>query len=139
MTRRESRELAFQLLFERSFSEDDVGTILERAEEAREVKASAFARALAEGAQAHMDESDAAITGASKRWNAARISRVATAILRLAVYEMRYVPETPVSIAINEAVELAKTYGGSDEAAFVNGVLGGIAREAAQQPAPADR
>lgn len=138
MTRRESRELAFQLLFERSFTEDSVGEIIEKAEEAREIKASAFTRTLAEGAQAHFEESDALIARCSQRWNAGRISRVAMAVLRLAVYEMRHVSETPVNIAINEAVELAKTYGGSDEAAFVNGVLGGITRAAEAPEAPAE-
>jgi len=49
-------------------------------------------------------------------------------VMRLAIYEMLYDDDTPVSIAINEAVELAKKYGGDEDSSFVNGVLGGISR-----------
>ncbi|MBR4768767.1 MAG: transcription antitermination factor NusB [Lachnospiraceae bacterium] len=66
---------------------------------------------------------DEALNGAAKGWTTARMSRIDLAILRLAVFEIRYDPETPTKVAINEAVELAKTYGGSDSPKFVNGVL----------------
>ena len=49
--------------------------------------------------------------------------------MRLAVYEIQYEPDIPISVSINEAVELAKKYGGEEEAAFINGVLGGVARQ----------
>ena len=65
------------------------------------------------------------------KWSKERISRVALAIMRLAVYEMLYVDDIPVSVSINEAVELAKKYGGDEDSSFVNGVLGGISRETA--------
>lgn len=56
------------------------------------------------------------------------MSRVALSVMRLAVYEMMFLSDIPVSVSINEAVELAKTYGGDEDASFINGVLGGIAR-----------
>lgn len=62
---------------------------------------------------------------------------MALSIMRLAVYEMLFVEDIPVSVSINEAVELAKKYGGDEDASFINGVLGGIAREDAPQELPA--
>ena len=128
MTRRESRELAFILLFEKSFTEESVEEILHNAEEAREVTDDAFALALAKGAVEHVEEIDSLITECSHKWSKTRLSRVALSIMRLAVYEMLWQEEIPVSVSINEAVELAKIYGGEADASFVNGVLGGISR-----------
>ncbi|MCI8554462.1 MAG: transcription antitermination factor NusB [Clostridiales bacterium] len=128
MTRHESRELAFALLFEKSFSGAPVRELLLNAGEARDVESDAFALSLAEGAEGHLEEMDALIAAFSHKWSKNRINRVALSIMRLAVYEMERCQDIPNSVAINEAVELAKTYGGDDDPAFVNGVLGGIAR-----------
>lgn len=128
MTRRESRELAFILLFEKSFTDESVSEILERAREARQVESDAFAERLANGTADRLDELDAAIEPGMHNWSKVRLTRVALTVLRLAVYEMRFEDDTPVSVAINEAVELAKKFGGAEDASFVNGVLGGIAR-----------
>ncbi len=128
MTRRESRELAFVLLFEKSFTEGSVADILENAAEARDLAGDSFALTLAEGAVEHLEEIDALISEYSHKWSKARLSRVALSIMRLAVFEMLWVEEVPVSVSINEAVELAKVYGSEADASFVNGVLGGISR-----------
>lgn len=128
MTRREARELAFVLLFERSFSGETIAEILENAGEARDITGDAFAVSLAEGAVAHENEIDELISAFAHNWSRDRLSRVTLAILRLAIYEMQWVEDIPVSVSINEAVELAKQYGGETDAAFINGVLGGIAR-----------
>lgn len=128
MTRREARELAFVLLFEQSFSGETIAEILENAGEARNITGDAFTVSLAEGAAAHMAEIDTLISAFAHNWSRDRLSRVALAILRLAIYEMQWVEDIPVSVSINEAVELAKRYGGEADAAFINGVLGGIAR-----------
>lgn len=129
MTRHEARELAFVLLFEKTFTDEPMTEILTNAGEARDVEADAFALSLAEGADSHVGEIDAKITAFSHKWSKERISRVALAIMRLAVFEMLYMEDIPVSVSINEAVELAKKYGGDEDSVFVNGVLGGIARE----------
>ena len=63
-----------------------------------------------------------------KGWKISRMSRMTVAVLRLALYEMRYVDDVPVGAAINEAVELAKVYDTDEAAAFINGVLGAAAR-----------
>ena len=129
MTRHEARELAFILLFEMIFTGEPVETILEQAEEARSVSPEPFALRLAAGAQAHLPEIDDIIARHSLKWSKQQTSRVALSLMRLAVYEMRFEEDIPVSVSINEAVELAKKYGGDEEAAFINGVLGGVARQ----------
>ena len=129
MSRRKSREQAFALLFEKSFNDQSVMDLAEAAQDAREFIIEPFALELAQGAEEKLSELDALIEANSHKWSHNRISRVALAVLRLAVYEMQYDDDTPVSVAINEAVELAKKYGGDEDSSFVNGVLGGISRE----------
>ena len=77
----------------------------------------------------HLEEIDAQLNSASRGWKTKRMSRVDLAALRLAVYEMEYDADVPTGVAINEAVELAKRFGGDASGSFVNGVLGKIASE----------
>ena len=129
MTRRESREQAFALLFEKLFNDAPVAELAASAMEARDTATTGFALQIAEGAEANLEAIDDMIAAHSHNWSANRISRVARSVMHLAVYEMLYDDDIPVSVAINEAVELAKKYGGDDDASFINGVLGSIARE----------
>ncbi len=129
MARRKSRELAFILLFERCFDETDMQDIIDRAVEARDIEMDEFALRLAKGADEYRVQSDALIDEYSHRWSRDRLSKVTLSILRLALYEMLYVEESPVSVAINEAIELAKTYGDEEEAPFINGILGAVSRK----------
>ena len=76
-----------------------------------------------------MDELNDAIERNAKGWKLSRLSRMTKAVLRLAIYEMRYVDDVPVGVAINEAVALDKVYDTDEAASFINGVLGSIARE----------
>lgn len=131
MSRRKSREQAFALLFEKSFNDLPIMDLAEGAQDAREFIIEPFALELAQGAEEVLPQVDALINEHSHKWSHNRISRVALAVLRLAVYEMKYYDETPDSVAINEAVELAKRYGGEEDSSFVNGVLGGIFRQQA--------
>lgn len=128
MNRREMRELAFVLLFEQTFTDVSLDEMLEADGEARDVVAGTFARELAEGVLAQQETLDGQIRDHSTNWSPNRLSRVTRTLLRIAIYEMLFREDVPVSVAINEAVELAKKYGGDDDPAFVNGVLGGIAR-----------
>lgn len=139
MTRREARELAFILLFESTFTDEYVRDILDQAVEARDVEEDAFALALAQGTQEHQRELDDMISRFSLKWSKNRLSRVALSLLRLASYEMLYVEDIPVSVSINEAVELAKKYGGDEDPSFINGVLGGLARSELVAEAEADK
>ncbi|MCL2528447.1 MAG: transcription antitermination factor NusB [Defluviitaleaceae bacterium] len=72
---------------------------------------------------------DGVIENFLKGWEISRLNSVDIALLRLAIYEMLCEPDVPFGVAVNEAVELAKTYGNDDSPAFINGVLGNVARE----------
>lgn len=128
MTRRESRETAFALLFENTFTDEGMETVIENAVEGETLSPDTFAVSLAVGAANAQEELDNRIEGASHKWSVSRISRVALSVMRLSLYEILYLEDIPTSVSINEAVELAKKYGGDEDAAFVNGVLGGIVK-----------
>lgn len=131
MSRTKNREQAFALLFEKSFNDRPVEELAAGAMDARNEQVEPFALELAVGTESHTQEIDACIAAHLHNWSMNRISRVALAVLRLAVYEMLYREDIPVSVSINEAVELAKRYGGQEDASFINGVLGSVAREPA--------
>ena len=130
VTRREAREQAFVLIFEQSFREEPMDEILADAVEARCLEPDDFAIAVAKGVEAHRDELDQTIGQYSRKWEKNRISRVALSLLRLATYEIRFSDNIPIGVAINEAVELSKKYAGEEDASFINGILGSIARQA---------
>lgn len=130
MTRRESREQAFILIFEKIFNPDATfDEIAASAELSGSHKPDEFAMNLARKAYDSIDETDAIIAKNARGWRPERLSRMALAILRLAICEMRYYDDIPTSVSINEAVELAKNYGAEEDASFINGLLGTFARE----------
>ncbi|WP_029895487.1 transcription antitermination factor NusB [Desulfohalovibrio reitneri] len=91
-------------------------------------RARQFAAQLVEGVWSRMDELDEVITRFSTHWKVNRIGRIELTVLRLALYEMLYVPDMPLKVAINEGVELAKSYGDEASSTFVNGILDAAAR-----------
>ena len=129
MTRHESRQEAFCLLFERIFTDATLEEVMENAVEGRDATLSAYAVELATTADTHQEELDAIIEPKLKKWKLNRISKVSLAALRLAVSELHYEEDIPVSVVINEAVELTKRFSGEEDASFVNGVLANIAKE----------
>ena len=129
MTRHESRQEAFCLLFEKTFTDQPIDDIIEGATETRDLQVSEFTLTLAKGTEEHLAELYALIESKLKNWKLSRISKVSLAILRMAAFELQYVADVPMSVTINEAVELAKQYASEDDYAFVNGVLGAIAKE----------
>ena len=133
MGRREMREHIFKLLFLGEFNETaempeqiqlyfDGLSDLQPTEQAYMENKYALVRE-------HLEEIDALLNEKSAGWKTKRMSKVDLNILRLAVYEMKYDEDVPVKVAINEAVEISKSFGGDDSASFVNGILGKIARE----------
>lgn len=129
MTRREAREQAFTLIFEKEFHPElTPEELLADVAEERGVKKEGYTKDLFFGVEEKKTELDEWISGHSTAWKVNRISKVALSTLRLCVYEMRFVDTVSYAVAINEAVELAKKYEGKEGAAFVNGVLGGIAK-----------
>lgn len=128
MTRKESRELAFIVLFEMTITEDVSDNILDTARESRDIEPSDFALELIMGTENNLSEIDEIISKNIKGWNISRLSKVSLAVLRLAIFELKFLSTVPVSVSINEAVELTKTYGGKDDAPYVNGVLSSVAK-----------
>ena len=88
-----------------------------------------FATEIISGLFEHIPEIDDSIANFSKNWRIERMSVVDKNILRIAVYEFLYMKDTPVKVVINEAVELAKSYGDDKSSAFVNGMLDSIAKK----------
>ena len=129
MKRREAREQAFALIFARSINRETTREIIEAARETELLAVDGFAERTAEGVEANEPVLDGKIESFTRGWTVNRLSKVALAILRLAIYEILYEKDIPVGVSINEAVELAKKYGTAEDAPFVNGVLGSLARK----------
>lgn len=125
MTRRDSRERAIELLFERSFDyERTPEEIMADAKEEREAKLSEFTKELFLRADENMGDIDEKIARCADNWRIDRIGRVTLTILRLAACEIDYFPEIPIEITVNEALELAKKFDDEKSVSFINGVLG---------------
>lgn len=130
MTRRQAREQAFTLIFEKSFHpEITVEEIISAAVEARYLQTDEFAVLLAKTVDEKQPEIDSMIEQNAIGWRKDRISRVSLSLLRLALCEMLYIENVPTSVSINEAVELAKIYASQEDASFINGVLGTVSRQ----------
>lgn len=144
MNRSTAREIAVHFAFELAFSDEKAQQLL-----ARELTADSFAlRAQDEpmyasfpgqgeldyitrvvlGVGSHGAELDGYIEKYAKGWRFSRIDRVASAIMRVAMFEILYMPEIPNSASINEAVEIAKKYVDGDVVKFINGILGSFVR-----------
>ena len=127
MNRKKEREQAFFLIFESLFG-GDTPDLPELYSESFET-VSDFAKRIYSGVTEKADELDGIISAYSNGWKLSRISKVNIAVLRLAIYEMKYCDDIPNSVTINEAVELTKKYAGKEDSSFVNGVLGAVEKE----------
>ena len=129
ISRYKMREQAFILCFESLFSDADIDELADNAGDARDEFLSDYAINSVKGIREHQDQIDDKIASNLKSgWKINRISKVSLAIMRVAIYEMIYLEDIPVSVSINEAVELSKKYAAEDDTAFVNGVLGAVAK-----------
>lgn len=128
--RRAARENVLALLYSCDIKEMDIIDAIENgAYPEEEFWLSQYAERIARGIAEKQSEIDTQLAVASENWALDRMPMIDRAILRLSAYEMLYVDEVPVPVAISEAVELARQYGSEDESSrFVNGVLGRIAR-----------
>ena len=132
VTRREAREQAFALVFEMIFNDAPVEELVDGAAQCRDIVVDGYARQIAETVRARRDELDDVIHRFSTKWKLNRLPKVTVSVLRLAICEIAFLG-TPVGAVIDEAVELTKKYGGDDDPAYVNGVLGGYARSLAAE------
>ncbi len=124
----EARILALQAMYEFDASGHPAQTALERLlnESRRVPEVSKFARELVNGTISNLEKIDKTIGALAPAWPLDQTPLVDRNILRLAMFEMQYNRTTPPKVVINEAVELAKTYGSESSSRFVNGVLGAL-------------
>lgn len=130
MNRHLSRTIAMQTLYEWDMRRDiDIDEIMTRnIEEFEEDADPEYIRQVVSGAVSSSEEIDTKIEAVAPEWPIAQISPIDKAILRVAIFELLYSEEVPPKVAINEAVELSKMFGGENSSKFINGVLGTIYR-----------
>ena len=131
MTRKELREHIFKMVFQLAFNvpedmPEHLSLYLEELESAAD-KDKAYIQNKYEAVSAKVEEIDAILNETSSKWKTDRMNKVDLSILRLAVYEMKWDEDIPQSVAINEAIELAKKFSSEEAPAFVNGVLAKLA------------
>lgn len=136
MKRRDAREAAFLLIFEKAFHTEPVGELIESAALCRALSLDDYSSRLVSLWEANMAAIDGKIEPFLTKWRLSRLPKVTLAVLRLAVCELDFFEDIPVRVTINEAIELAKTYGTEEDAAYVNGVLGSYVKAA--QPVKRD-
>ena len=128
--RRKGRELALQVLYQLDMSGESSEQALRSFADSFEHTPGAreFGEALVRGVLDQREQIDASIAEASEHWRLERLSRIDANVIRIAVYEMTTPPGLPPQIAINEAIEVARKFGTTDSAAFVNGVLDAVGK-----------
>ena len=126
--RREDRQQALQLVYERMFRDDTFEDLCTDALDARDEAISDYAEQIIKGIEDHLQEIDELIEANLKGWKLNRISKIALAAMRISVYEMKYIKSVPVSVSINEAVKMTKEFAFDKDGSFVNGVLGSVAK-----------
>lgn len=152
MTRANARELAVHLIYGRSFTDEEPERIISSRLDGeyyvrlaqdndiyteRPSKAQlAYLDGVVSGVANREEELDEQIQKFSIGWDVSRISRLARAIMQLAIYEINHLDDVPNGVAISEAVRLAKKYDGDDTGAFVNGILGAYVRSLASNEHP---
>ena len=145
MVRNTAREIAIHLSYELSFTDKQSDALLDERlkkesfailaeeddlyQETPNAKQAEYIRRLVKGVNEHAAELDGYISKYAKGWSFARIPLVASAIMRVAMYEMLYMPDIPNGAAINEAVEIAKKYETPETVKFINGILGSFVRQ----------
>jgi N utilization substance protein B len=132
MNRSLAREIAMKMLYAASLGgEESMSEVLEQSEQVDTLDDGdkTFLENLVAGVNGRREELDGVIEKHVQGWALNRLARVDLTILRMAAYELMYMPEVPVGAAINEAVELAKAYGEDKSSGFINGILGSVARE----------
>lgn len=135
MTKHECRENAYLILFEASLRDDSIDELYAIAEEVEEITVDEPVRVLVEGVLSHLEELDGIIASFSKKRAVSRIARINLILLRMAIFEMTYMPETPINVAISEAIHISEKYTYQEDTAFINGVLGAYARSLPRQAA----
>jgi N utilization substance protein B len=127
-TRRKARVIALQVLYEVDLTNHGAQETIDRfmAEQSLPEENCLFVRNLVDGIISNIDELDNYIRGFATAWPVEQLALIDRNILRLAIYEILIEHTVPLKVAINEAIELAKKFGGDNSARFVNGVLSSV-------------
>jgi N utilization substance protein B len=134
MTRRSrAREVALQLLFQRDHNPDVSRADIERfaRDRLRDPRLEPFCLGLYDGVTAHLADIDERLAKAAENWRLPRMATVDRNVLRLGAAELLFASDTPAGVALDEAIELARRFGGADSPAFVNGVLDRLRKDLA--------
>ena len=132
--RHQARELALKVLFQLESSDDDPDEVLQyhAAEGAATSDVAHFAGQLVRGVIANREKLDSILSETSDNWKLDQMAKVDRIVLRIAVYEITIDRHVPTKAAINESIELAKTFSGEEAGRFVNGILGRVAASVTQ-------
>jgi N utilization substance protein B len=130
MSRKASRELAMKLLYQYEFQNENKQELLSSTINLEELNDNDrdYIQNIFQGVLSEAESIDSIIDENAKGWKLSRMSKVDIAILRLAVYELKFSEDVPCNVAINEAIELAKKYSAKESGAFINGILGKVAK-----------
>jgi N utilization substance protein B len=126
MSRKKARDNAFKCVYELEFGKDEnIDNILRNCYEENNVSQTEkdYIEKVVRGIKDRLEQIDSIILANLKNWSIDRIAKIDLAILRLAIYEIKYMEDIPEKVSANEAVELAKTYGNNDSKSFVNGLI----------------
>lgn len=132
MSRKIAREVAMKLAFARlAGGEDTYEAVLDKSgiTETPAPEDIAYTDEVIAGIDEHKEEIDGIIGDIAINWKIDRMPKVDLSILRIAIFEMKYREDIPLGVSINEAVELAKEFGGERSSAYINGMLGTLAKE----------
>jgi N utilization substance protein B len=140
--KRRAREAALQMLYHcevgRASADEAIAAHgeIEQATRLESQQAERFAARLVTGTVEHAEELDPIVAASAEHWRPERMAVIDRLILRMAVYQLRYMADVPPTVVINEAIELARRFGGEESGRFVNGVLDAVKRklEAAAGP-----
>ena len=128
MNRRIARENAFTMLYEKTYNPElSYGDFYAQAIALREIEDDPYIKTVVMGVSEKESELNEIIDRFLRRWRRERISKVALAVITLSAFEMLYMPDVPLRVSMNEAIELAKKFGDDKTRKFVNGILNSIA------------
>lgn len=125
MGRKKARDNTFKCVYQLEFDNRDIDRILKFCYEENESNddEKEYIDTVLKGVVNNLEDIDSIILSKLKNWTIQRIAKIDLAILRLAIYEIKYMDNIPPKVSVNEAVELAKMYGNSDSKSFINGLL----------------
>lgn len=129
LSRKQARENAFLLIFEKCFNDLPLEELLETAKNVRDFETDEYTEAVFSGVYDNLEEIDSVIKEKAVGWKIERLSRVVLSLLRLSVYEITKMDDIPANVSVSEAVVLCKKYATEEDASYLNGILGAVVKD----------